>query len=712
MTRKESHPVQYLLINPPLTDPTVPYHSIPYLVGATVEAGFNNFTCLDANIEALNYLAKEEQVRDLLEFCNIIRVELEKKTVITRREEILYRYALKSNGMKPDSILQAVKIMRDPEEFYNYEAYRQATLILRNWMDVLSVKGFPGQFDGFYIDISNVFNVSSISELTNDKIINNFINPFLEYFNNSFYSKIQERSWDFIALSVNYVSQLPFTLWMCNYIRSIAPKSIIGVGGTEISDIVKNMRDRSLLWELFPHCDLVMVGEGETSLIEILESIQQQKQLPKTHPGILINNEVITPEQLSVRYEDVSGLPKPKYDVWLWKQYWSPEPVILYSPTRGCYWNKCTFCDYGLNTNSPTSPSRERPVEIVVKELKELSKFARIIYFAVDAMSPSYLRRLAKAILSSKINIQWSAELRLENSLTKEVADELQSSGCVCISFGYESGSQRILNLINKGVSLNKVPKILEQLSNSNIGVQMMGFTGFPGETPEESLATYKFLEKNKANWTLAGIGDFSLTPGSIIAKQYKIFGIREIFPSSEDDIIRWLSWFSEDNHIHNAEMAEDIQRIAISLKLIVGDRPFVGGIDSGHSILYFAKFGKRLLPTAQSKTEEANIFSYPVYVKTPFCRIDNFTDKCDIQNYRRKLRLEGKTANFQSIMAWLNEYPNRSNTDPADNDKILEIHISGEFICMSYELAEAEQKRSSQYYAVKDLLLCGKGIS
>lgn len=205
------------------------------------------------------------------------------------------------------------------------------------------------------------------------------------------------------------------------------------------------------------------------------------------------------------------------------------------------------------------------------------------------------------------------------------------------------------------------------------------------------------------------------MTSGSIIAKQYKFFGIKETFPSSEDDIIRWLSWSNEDNHMpnfHNAEIAEDIYKTAISLKLIVGDRPFVGGIDSGHSILYFSKFGKNLLPTAQPEREETNIFPYPVYVRTPFHRVDSFTDKYDIQNYRRQLHLEGKPADFQSIMAWLNEYPNRSNMDLEDNDQMLEIQISGEFICMSCELAEAEQRRSSTYYAVKDLLLRGKGIS
>lgn len=90
-----------------------------------------------------------------------------------------------------------------------------------------------------------------------------------------------------------------------------------------------------------------------------------------------------------IAYSSVATPDSPAYDVWDWDRYWAPEPVILYSPTRGCYWNKCTFCDYGLNTDRPTSPSRERPVDAVLTDLREAGRYGRTLYFAVDAMSPA-----------------------------------------------------------------------------------------------------------------------------------------------------------------------------------------------------------------------------------------------------------------------------------------------------------------------------------
>jgi anaerobic magnesium-protoporphyrin IX monomethyl ester cyclase len=690
--------VQYLLINTPPTDPTTPYHSIPYLVGATFQAGFTNYHCLDANIEALNYLSQEKQVACLLEHCESVRINLEAKVRLTRSEQMLYRYALKAFGMKPDSVLSAIQIMKNSEDFYNYELYSQAVTLLKRWMDILSVQGFPGQFDGFYLHSQFPLNLSSVNDLTNDAAIDRLINPFLPYFSGPFTESIKERDWDFIGLSVNYIFQLPFAIWMCKYIRSLSPNSIISVGGTEISDIFKYLRDPNLIWSLFPCCDVVMVGEGETALVQILESIRQQQPLPKQRPGILLRNEVVTTSR-PVVYEDVARLPETKYDVWNWESYWSPEPIVLYSPTRGCYWNKCTFCDYGLNTDSPTSPSRERPIETVVNELAKISQFSRTVYFAVDAMSPLYLRKLAKALIENNVVIRWSAELRLERSLKKELAHDLRKAGCVCISFGYESGSQRILDLINKGVKLQEVPQILRQLSDADIGAQMMGFIGFPGESREEALATFQFLKENRAYWTLAGIGSFGLTPGAIVAKRPKDFGIKEVVPYSGDDIIRSLCWIDEESPIRKTEnkmLTEQISEITSSLNLVRGDRPFVGGMDSSHSILYFAKFGKGLVPSTTVKPENSKTLVEKIYYETPYIKVDKFLNKGNIYEYCQQNYSERESVSFEYISQWLDEYP--EDQEPLHNSNItttLEIYPTGEFV-----------KRNPVYYAIKELLL------
>src|SRR6201999_341090 len=103
-----------------------------------------------------------------------------------------------------------------------------------------------------------------------------------------------------------------------------------------------------------------------------------------------------------IHYEDLTKLGGPMFDH-KWDLYLSPERGINYSPTRGCYWNRCTFCDYGLNTDKPTSPWREKPVNVVVEDLRKISNEQKVtyVYFAVDVMAPGYLERLSDAIRES-----------------------------------------------------------------------------------------------------------------------------------------------------------------------------------------------------------------------------------------------------------------------------------------------------------------------
>src|SRR5207249_2743050 len=118
--------------------------SIPYLVGATTAAGFSGWRCLDANIEALNFMAAPEQVGNALLFAAEVRHELEGRERLSRGEQLLYRYALRGVGLAPDSIQRAIGILQDEELFYDYGYYRQAAMVLKRWLDVLSIQGFPG----------------------------------------------------------------------------------------------------------------------------------------------------------------------------------------------------------------------------------------------------------------------------------------------------------------------------------------------------------------------------------------------------------------------------------------------------------------------------------------------------------------------------------------------------------------------------------------
>jgi len=648
---RTSESISYLLVNSPLTDPTAPYHSLSYLVGAAAARGFTGYKCLDANVDGLNYLARPENVAALLDRARTVLAEIETAPSVRLGDEVRYQLALSAHGLQPTFVADAIKIFQDAELFYHHPTYRQAVTAMSRWQDLMSLDGLPWAFEHFEAGFG-LMNLSSLADLCSVDAIDDFTRPFEPYITGPYATALAERDWDLIGFSVNYTSQLPFALRLAREARAICPDACIVFGGTEVCDDVRFSEGESY-WDLFPDADVIVPGEGETPLSDMLAALRDGSPLDGIR-GALVRGSA--DKRQTVNYEHIGSLPPPKYDIWDLNKYWSPEPVILYSPTRGCYWNKCTFCDYGLNSDSPTSPSRNRPVENVIDDLANISKVGRTVYFAVDAMSPRYLRMLCEAMAEADLGVRWSAELRLERTFPKShMAQLLKRAGCVAISFGYESGSQRILNLIDKGTRIAEVSEILRQLAGNGIGAQMMGFVGFPSETAAEARQTYGFLAENRDLWTLAGIGEFTLTPGSIVAKQPDRFGIEVLPLPPGDDIRRYVPYRDKslDQDRWPGEIADiDHSDIRLDVPPQLSDRPFVGGIDSAHTLLYFARFGRRLLPEETDPQPRMELVP-AVSQQIAFSSLSGFVTRASIREQFVTARHQGG-ASHQKMLEWL----------------------------------------------------------
>ncbi|MFC1411292.1 radical SAM protein [Streptacidiphilus sp. N1-12] len=652
--RPENADLPFLLINPPLTDPTYPYHSISYLVASCEEFGFTGHRCVDANIDALNHLARPEYVGPLLDEAAEFRAAMGGRPSLTRAEELRYQSALAGVGVATDFVQRAVRVFRSSEDFHHYPTYRQATLAVQRWMKLLSLRSLPGAYSGFGLRTNGPVNYLSHHDLSDPDVLDAVCGPFLDYIEGPFRELLRGSDWRLVGLSVNYAAQLPFALRMAREIRAVLPDAVVVFGGTEICDDVKYARDSADVWTMFPDADLIVPGEGESPLVDILCAVRDGAPFERI-AGVLTRSG--SRKGMKLNYEHVGLLPTPKYDVWDWDAYWSPEPVVLYSPTRGCYWNKCTFCDYGLNTDRPTSPSRERPVELVLRDLDAISALSRTLYFSVDAMSPRYLRRLAEGMAEADLGFRWSAELRLERTFPKRgTAELLKSAGCVSIAFGYESATQRILDLIDKGVRIDEVPEILRQLAGADIGAQLMGFTGFPSETPEEAAETYAFLARHRELWSLAGVGEFSLTPGSIVAKQPQRFGVGVMDLPASHDIARAMGWrdlATGAEHWPGAEESGVDESLKAQVRLKLAGRPFVGGIDSSHTLLYFSENGRALLPGNTAEQPRVTLVDEQV-LGVPFASLDGLTSVADLEaEYLRRLQTAAGV-DHRAMAAWL----------------------------------------------------------
>ncbi|GHG47836.1 B12-binding domain-containing radical SAM protein [Streptomyces griseocarneus] len=585
-----------VLIYPPLTDPTCGYHSLCYLDSYARAHGQAAAAIIDANIEAFHHSYTDLPHDWLVQQASAASVfddRMSPTAVAAMR--------LRAGQVSPEQTAEAVRVLQDPERFYDYSQYQHAVETVTGWMNTVGSAGLPGQFhNGFEFQPYDRFNVSSVRDLTDEAMLARLSNAFTPYYSDVLVPRLVAGRHDVIGINITFVSQLPFALWLARLIRRALPDVFLMAGGTEVADVNKYAVDKNSVFQIFDVFDALVVGEGESAYVEILDSLDAGR-LPSGHPNIRLHPRHGIGRALPVfTYEQLAGLPTPDYSTLPWDKYLSPEPFVYYSPTRGCYWNKCTFCDYGLNGDSPTSPWRQDPVDKMVADVTEISKFAKFIYFSVDVLAPATILKFAERVIESDVDFRWGAEIRLEKYWSTERCRTLRRSGCVSVSVGFESANQRILDLINKGTTLAQVSQTIDAMTQAGIGVQMMGFTGFPTETADEAMESINFLREHRDKWTFGGLGTFMLTAGAIVAKQPERFGLRDVMPYPDHDIARALDYDEVDGGLSERELVAVEEAKATLTGNHLG-RPWVGGTDCAHTYFYQERYGADIMKVVGS---------------------------------------------------------------------------------------------------------------
>lgn len=605
MTRED---VRCLLLYPPLTDPTSGYHSLSYLDAFAHMHGFTSIEIRDINIEALDYCAQPEQVQLLKNEAQALLKRLGSKEQLNGVDLIEYTHAWRSQALSTEAVQEAFALLRSKEGFYNIHRYRTAVETVILWVQTLSLRGFAGDIGSSFLhSFEGRMNLNRIDDLTDTKLLHHCSGPFHPFYEEHFLPEVARAGYHVIGINVTYTSQLPYALWLAHRLKEVSPNSFIVLGGTEISDTYKYLSSREAFEKLYSTIDACVIGEGESCFVHILEAISNG-EIPRNASNLILNRKFLKEGEVdlsfipvSIDHEDLSRIPTPDFSKLPWDKYLAPEAFVYYSPSRGCYWNKCTFCDYGLNFDSPTAPWRTDPVSKIVEDLGSICRQSRFVYFSVDVLAPATLLKMAERIVQEGIDIRWSAEIRLEQYWSRERCELLKRSGCVCISVGFESGNQRVLDLIDKGTRPHQVLTTIRNFTEAGIGVQMMGFVGFPSETLEEAMDSIRFLENNRQFWTFGGLGTFVLTSGAIVARQPDRFGIEHVRPFQGDDVQRRLSYVDPVQVRQDANDPEWRVQLAARLNQLNGDwgRPFLGGIDTPHTLMYHDRYGRDVLNTA-----------------------------------------------------------------------------------------------------------------
>ena len=234
--------------------------------------------------------------------------------------------------------------------------------------------------------------------------------------------------------------------------------------------------------------------------------------------------------------ERVNELPIPYFDGLPWEKYFAPEKIVSYLGTRGCYWGKCTFCDHGAGY---IDQFRAKHADQILDELAQLkAKYdAKHFLFTDESFPPALFVKLPPMMVEKKLDIYWTTLIRFEDSLLEpEIWDMAAKSGCRSLYFGLESANERIIKLVKKDTKIDAAITNLTQARRVGIWSHVMGFYGFPSETPEEALDTTNFLLDNQDKIHSVEMYFFVLYKNAPVFKDTENYGI-QVKENPENDL-------------------------------------------------------------------------------------------------------------------------------------------------------------------------------
>ncbi len=283
-----------------------------------------------------------------------------------------------------------------------------------------------------------------------------------------------------------------------------------------------------------PEIDIIVRGEGEQAIIDLVSALTNKKPVDNI-PGISFrqNGKVISnpvnPESI-----DLDSLPFLAYHLLPWRSYRPHPPHGRALPfaaiitSRGCPY-RCSYCSKPIFGNKFRGQSPERVVDEVAYLKRDFSIKEFAFYDDVFTLNKKRAYAIAAEILKRELKILWTCETRV-NLVDKDLLRHLKQAGCYSIAYGIESGSQEILNTLDKDTSLEQAEEAVR--FSREAGLQTIGYfmIGSPGESPESIRQTIEFAKKLKLDFA-----QFSVTTPFPGTKLYDLY-----LDSRKDDNIPW----------------------------------------------------------------------------------------------------------------------------------------------------------------------------
>ncbi|MCL8538148.1 radical SAM protein [Chryseobacterium gallinarum] len=310
-----------------------------------------------------------------------------------------------------------------------------------------------------------------------------------------------------VCFSVPFPGNLYSGFKCAQFIKKNYPHIKTAMGGGFPNTELREVKDQ----RVFEFFDFITLDDGEVPLELLYENVCHFKQSdePQYKRTFLIENQEVVYKNNSKKHDyKQAEIGTPDYTDLKLDQYisvieianpmhslWSDGRWNKLTMAHGCYWGKCTFCDISLDYIRIYEPISAK---ILVDRMENLIRTTGEtgFHFVDEAAPPALMREVALEILRRNLVVTWWTNIRFEKSFTRDVCYLLKLSGCVAVSGGLEVASDRLLKLIDKGVSVEQVAKVTRNFTEAGIMVHAYLMYGYPTQTIQETVDSLEMVRQ------------------------------------------------------------------------------------------------------------------------------------------------------------------------------------------------------------------------
>ncbi|MBK8493429.1 MAG: radical SAM protein [Saprospirales bacterium] len=511
-----------LLITPPFTQLNTPYPATAYLKGFLNTKGISAFQ-MDLGIEVILELFTKKKFAEIFEIAldNDRIVSENAQRIYTLREDYLQHLEEVILFLQGKNQTFARQICTDN---FLPQASRFEQLDDMDWaFGAVGVQDKAKHFATLYLEDLSDFIIECIDENFGfsryAERLGRSANSFDELYAHlqqalTFIDtitieiltrRIRETQPKLVCISVPFPGNLYSAFRCAQFMKANYPEIKVAMGGGFPNTELRSITDV----RVFEFFDFITLDDGELPIELLYRHVTSNSPNTAFKRTFLLENDAVAYHNQSTKCDykqsetgtpDYADLPLDKYISVMeianpMHSLWSDGRWNKLTMAHGCYWGKCTFCDISLDYIKIYEPIAAKMLvdrmETLIAQTGESG-----FHFVDEAAPPALMKALALEILKRKLTVTWWTNIRFEKNFTKDLCFLLKASGCIAVSGGLEVASDRLLKLIDKGVTVAQVAQVTRNFTDSGIMVHSYLMYGYPTQTIQETVDSLEMVRQ------------------------------------------------------------------------------------------------------------------------------------------------------------------------------------------------------------------------